>query len=758
VSLGFACALALNTTIALADQIWEQRYHGPGRLNRATAVAVDNAGNVAVTGFSDNTSDDPNNYGFNDGYPYYYARGRADYYTVKYAAGDGHMLWEKRYNGIGEGDDVATDVKMDGAGNVIVTGYSWNLVGWTGGRTHDFYTAKYAAADGALLWEHRGPDWNQRDVRMALDSSGNVVVTGQASGPPNFGGYYTAKYAAANGSLLWEQRFFSTVDIFHANQNTYTWGAPAVDSAGNVVVTGTSVIEPGIEDIYTEKYAAADGHVIWTNRYHSPGSLGNHGNAVAVDSNDNVVVTGHFVNTDGAIVYYTAKYATSDGGLLWEQQYHNTATGSWGVMALDSAGNAFVTAWTSAGAFVVKYAGADGQQLWVQPYRDSCTPGADYPRAIGVNSAGDVNIAGIGYDGDPNSYGHYHTVRLAASDGQLLWQANYVGPGNLGSGRDDLSALAVDGSGNVVVTGYSQASSGDYFTGSFDYATVKYSPSGAGPGTIACPSDIVTSAAPGQCSAVVNFTLPAATDPCGNQLVVTASPPSGSAFSKGVTTVVCAASGGPTCTFNVTVNDRESPSITCPANVIVSCGTDLLVPVSFSATASDNCDPHPTITYSKSPGSGFPIGTTTVTCSATDASGNQASGSFTVTRASLGFTGFLEPIGGADGTGGSFGDPMRTFKLKSTIPVKFKATCDGSPVLTGVHTLQAIKYSSQTTGDTPIDATPVDAATTGNQFRLSSDEWHFNLDTKATGMSAGIWLLRATLSDASQHTAWIQIK
>ena len=42
-SFGFGCALALNTTIALADQVWVQRYDGPGRFNRATAVAVDSA-------------------------------------------------------------------------------------------------------------------------------------------------------------------------------------------------------------------------------------------------------------------------------------------------------------------------------------------------------------------------------------------------------------------------------------------------------------------------------------------------------------------------------------------------------------------------------------------------------------------------------------------------------------------------------------------------------------------------------------------
>jgi hypothetical protein len=103
-------------------------------------------------------------------------------------------------------------------------------------------------------------------------------------------------------------------------------------------------------------------------------------------------------------------------------------------------------------------------------------------------------------------------------------------------------------------------------------------------------------------------------------------------------------------------------------------------------------------------------------------------------------------------------DPLRTFKLESTIPVKFTATCGGSPVLTGVHTLQAVKWSSQTDSDPAIDATPSDAATTGNQFRLVGDEWHFNLDTKATGMSIGRWQLIATLSDGSQHSVWVQIK
>jgi hypothetical protein len=123
------------------------------------------------------------------------------------------------------------------------------------------------------------------------------------------------------------------------------------------------------------------------------------------------------------------------------------------------------------------------------------------------------------------------------------------------------------------------------------------------------------------------------------------------------------------------------------------------------------------------------------------------------------FVGFLPPLGGADSTGGTYESPLRTLKAGSTIPVKFQQTCDGSSVvLPGVNTLQVVKWSDSTTAGAPIDATPGEAASTGDQFRLTGDEWHFNLDTKATGMSAGRWQLIATLADGTQHTAWIQLK
>ncbi len=141
-----------------------------------------------------------------------------------------------------------------------------------------------------------------------------------------------------------------------------------------------------------------------------------------------------------------------------------------------------------------------------------------------------------------------------------------------------------------------------------------------------------------------------------------------------------------------------------------------------------------------------------------DGNGNLASQVQTVVVLPMSFSGFFSPLAGADATGGSFAEPLRTFKLGSTIPLKFTASCGGVAVLSGIHRLQVVPYTTATTAGNPIDGRPQDAATTGDQFRLADGQWLFNLDTKATGMSSGVWLLRATLSDGSRHSAWIQLK
>ncbi|MBS1786344.1 MAG: HYR domain-containing protein, partial [Acidobacteria bacterium] len=144
---------------------------------------------------------------------------------------------------------------------------------------------------------------------------------------------------------------------------------------------------------------------------------------------------------------------------------------------------------------------------------------------------------------------------------------------------------------------------------------------------ITCPANITTGADPNQCSAVVNYTPPISTG-----CTVTCTPGPGFAFQKGTTTVTCTNGATSTCSFTVTVNDTQSPSITCPANITTNTapGQCSAVVTYTTPTPTDNC-PGSTASCTPPSGSTFQKGTTTVTCTATDASNLTSSCSFTVT-------------------------------------------------------------------------------------------------------------------------------
>ena len=146
-----------------------------------------------------------------------------------------------------------------------------------------------------------------------------------------------------------------------------------------------------------------------------------------------------------------------------------------------------------------------------------------------------------------------------------------------------------------------------------------------------CPANITVANDPNQCGSVVNYPLPTVGGECVQG--VGCSPAPGSFFSVGTTTVACLASGS-VCFFTVTVIDTQPPTITCPTNVTAVVAPTCPVPtavVNFPPpTASDNC-PGVTVVCNPPSGSPLPVGTTTVTCTATDASGNMATCSFTVT-------------------------------------------------------------------------------------------------------------------------------
>ncbi|MEM7185977.1 MAG: HYR domain-containing protein, partial [Bacteroidota bacterium] len=152
---------------------------------------------------------------------------------------------------------------------------------------------------------------------------------------------------------------------------------------------------------------------------------------------------------------------------------------------------------------------------------------------------------------------------------------------------------------------------------------------------ISCPGNITVSNDAGSCDAVVTWTAPVGTDNCPGPVTTSTHNP-GDTFPVGTTTVtytVTDASGNTAmCSFDVTVNDTEDPAITCPGNITVGndAGSCDAVVTWTAPVGTDNC-PGPVTTSTHNPGDTFPVGTTTVTYTVTDASGNTAMCSFDVT-------------------------------------------------------------------------------------------------------------------------------
>src|SRR6266511_3689578 len=250
--------------------------------------------------------------------------------------------------------------------------------------------------------------------------------------------------------------------------------AIAIDGSGNVYVTGASFGSGTDLDYTTIKYNAADGTEEWVARYNGPGNYVDIARAIAIDGSGNVYVTGESVGTGNDFDYATIKYNPADGTEEWVARYNGPGNFYAGAadLAIDGSGNVYVTGQSFASGTTLDYAtikyNASGTEEWVARYNGPENL-VDQPFAIAVDGPGNVYVTG-GSMGSGTDF-DYATIKYNAADGAEDWVTRYNGPGN---GADAARAIAIDGSGNVYVTGESFAGA------ETDYATIKYSQSPGG--------------------------------------------------------------------------------------------------------------------------------------------------------------------------------------------------------------------------------------------------------------------------------------
>ncbi|MFQ3583870.1 MAG: SBBP repeat-containing protein [Cyanobacteriota bacterium] len=206
----------------LRSVLWTQQF-GTHHDDWATSMAVDQQGNILVSGYTEGTLPDQAH------------SGRRDAFVRKYDP-EGNELWTRQF-GTGY-NDWAVSVAVDGRGDILVAGFTrGTLPGQmkVGEQDADAFVRKYDS-DGNELWTHQfGTESEDKIISITADERGNILVSGLTSGAlpgqTHLGGEdaFVRKYDS-EGNELWTRQFGTRED-------EEAWDI-TVDGQGNVLVAG----------------------------------------------------------------------------------------------------------------------------------------------------------------------------------------------------------------------------------------------------------------------------------------------------------------------------------------------------------------------------------------------------------------------------------------------------------------------------------------------------------------------------------------
>ncbi|HET6349063.1 MAG TPA: FlgD immunoglobulin-like domain containing protein, partial [Candidatus Krumholzibacteria bacterium] len=333
--------------------LWSKKFGSASGADIANGVATDAWGNIFVVGSFTGTVDFGNGVGL-------VSAGGTDVFLAKYAP-NGATLWSRRMGDVTSDVGYAVAVEPS-TGSPVITGYYIGAPNFGGGAlgsfgSLDLFIAKYDGSSGAHLWS-KGIGGTGVDIgnAVAVDASGNVVVTGYFNNSANFGGgalvsaggddVFLARYNSG-GTHLWSQRFGST-----GSDQGYGVGT---DADGNVVMAGIfnntvdfgggGLVSAGFADIFLAKYDALGTHQ-WSQRFGASGGENCFGLAVSGSGdvaitgafNANIDFGGGFLFTTGIADAFLAKFNAS-GVHQWSRKMGGISNDDGRGVAIDALGN-----------------------------------------------------------------------------------------------------------------------------------------------------------------------------------------------------------------------------------------------------------------------------------------------------------------------------------------------------------------------------------------------------------------------------------
>jgi len=345
-----------------ANILWTTPFAG-----EVEGIALDAAGNVYVTGFQRGHDD--------------------DFLTIKYGS-DGLQLWARTYDGPAHDTDRATAIRVDHAGEIVVSGWAQGHGGGTEGRHQDYVTIKYDTS-GNELWRavYDSPDHRQdMAYALAIDDANNIYVTGQspAVGTRTWDAA-TIKYAP-NGSQLWV--------AFYQSPATNAAGRDIkVDATGNVYVAGAGWGLGSRADGFVAKYDSS-GHQLWVSTYNAPGNWYDSFSRLLLDPFGNILACGSASRGNSYVYDAVLVKLDASGQRLWTARFQSGFYNSVKDAAIDAVGNVYVltdVGTSGRNTFATLKYDANGNRLWESKFFEDAH---SWPGAIAVNESGDVLVTG----------------------------------------------------------------------------------------------------------------------------------------------------------------------------------------------------------------------------------------------------------------------------------------------------------------------------------------------------------------------------
>jgi phosphodiesterase/alkaline phosphatase D-like protein len=351
---------------------------------------------------------------------------------------------------------------VDIDGNLILAGYQIT----SATATEEYWTVKILA-DRSVAWRAalNKPGFTGQITSVVADSERNVIVSGFVSNGP-YTDIYTVKYAAADGSVLWSHTFDGT-----AGRNDSA-ASVTVDASDNVYVGGYSQNTAGNYDYLLIKYAKSGpvGNLPEWHRTYGSATEFDSISAVVADASG-VYATGQSRNgTDSG--FLTIKY-DSAGLFKWEKRYRTpgSANDSGQYVKIDSAGDVVVLGYVYQGGrtdtdiYAAKYSGATGTLTWESYYNGGMD---DEPNGLFIEKTTD-DVYLTGHSIAESSRGNFYTAKLNGSSGSESWHGHFSSGGD---NTDIPTGIVVDSlaanAGAVYVTGYTESA------GNYDFQTLKY--------------------------------------------------------------------------------------------------------------------------------------------------------------------------------------------------------------------------------------------------------------------------------------------